>query len=263
MGKREPLGRDPLEWIKRTKPADGEEQPTAEARPGEGAQQPAPPHTPETPPPQGQKSWLDSIAAAETQTPPQQQPVEQQPPAAPEATAPAPAAVAPAQADLGPASEAPPTPQVPAPEAGPIHVQAPEPPSPAWPAAVVQEPPAGSGALPSAVAQPDEEEPTEILGVGGEEEEVTAEKLKAEAHYVHVGSTDDEVSTLPKLDTEEYAATGFPLQERSLLFPIIMVVCIFLMGLLVYMWAETRMRGIEQRLTRIEKKLDATRPAQE
>ncbi|MEW6357584.1 MAG: hypothetical protein AB1696_14730 [Planctomycetota bacterium] len=235
MAKREPLGKDPLEWIKRTKPADDDAQPQAEAQPGAGAPQPAPPPAPApaTPPTQGQTSWLDSIAAAERQTPPAQQPAEQPPPPAPELNA-TEAVIAPPPADLPAVSVAPET-----------------------------APPAESTALPSAVAQPDEEEPTEILGVGGEEEEVTAEKLRAEKHYVHVGSTDDEVSTLPKLDTDEYAATGFPVQERSLLFPIIMIVCIVLMGLIVAMWAETRLREVEQRLTRMEKKMEETRGAQD
>ncbi|NOZ19671.1 MAG: hypothetical protein GXP25_01140 [Planctomycetes bacterium] len=242
MAKREPLGKDPLEWIKRTKPADEEE-----AQPEQQAEKAQPPQVPEQ-----QATWLDSMAQSEEQT---EEPTPETP-LAPEPTAqpPAPEAEA-AVEDAPPVAE---TAQAPPPEEGPIQVQAPGPPSPEWPSAVVQQTPTEGQPLPDAIAQPDEEEPTEILGVGGEEEEVTAEKLRAETHYVHVGSTDDEVQTLPKPDSDEYAAVDFPGQERSLLFPIILIVCIFLMGLIVYMWAETRIRGVEQRLTRIEKTLSET-----
>lgn len=276
MAKREPLGRDPLEWIKRTKPADDEEEQPQAEQPAETPEQAAP-QPPQ--PPEEQASWLDSIAQSEEQ-PASPEPAPEQAAVAPEQLAPEPETLpetaAPAEpataeatveggppADMPGAAEPPTTVQAEPGEEPRIEVRAPEPPSTEWPAAVVQEIPPEGEALPSAIAQPDEEQPTEVLGVSREEEEVTAEKLRAEAHYVHVGSTDDEVGTLPKPDSDEYAAVGFPGEERSLLFPIVMIVCVFLMGLLVYMWAETRIRGVEQRLSRVEKKLNETRGADE
>ena len=64
----------------------------------------------------------------------------------------------------------------------------------------------------------------------------------------------DEVEVGPKPDSNEYSSVPFGAQkEPSLAFPIIMIVCIFLMGLLVWMMASDRLSKLERRLQKIEK----------
>lgn len=258
MGKREPLGKDPLEWIKRTRPADEDEKTPLpqSARPA----QPPPPITPtpgEKPvaPPQ-ERSWLDALgtakkaegqpAAAPTEPAATTEPAAPSQPAAP----PEPAPPEPTSAEEKPSAQAAP------PAEEPIHVQAPPPPASTWPAAVVQSNSKEAPPVTKAATPPDEEEPTEVLSFGDEVEEATGPKLKAEKRYLHVGSTDDEVSTMPKLDTTEYTSLPFGArQESSLLFPIILIICIFLMGLLVGMWATEKIGRVENRVLRLEKLL--------
>jgi len=143
MARREPLGRDPLEWIKRTKPESEEEQPESE----------------------------ESRAAPEQPQAGEQQPAQEQSPV--------------------------------------------------------------QGRRDQSTA---EEPPTEVIGIEEQPQERDHIRLEPE-------------------QTERYALPITVEQQPSLLFPIIMIVCMFLMGYLVWLITSDKIRRVERKVDALTKRV--------